>query len=59
MSSRQLLFRAFYRLGFVPWDGQVERRFAADWSPLSSGNETELDHNGKSPARYYLFQRAS
>ncbi len=21
MSSRQTLFRAFYRLGFVPWDG--------------------------------------
>ncbi|HET6732469.1 class I SAM-dependent methyltransferase, partial [Mycobacterium sp.] len=21
MSSRQLLFNAFYRLGFVPWDG--------------------------------------
>jgi SAM-dependent methyltransferase len=38
---------------------EVERRFAADWSPLSSGNETELDHNGKNPARYYLFQRAA
>ena len=21
MSSRQTLFRVFYRLGFVPWDG--------------------------------------
>jgi len=21
MASRQLLFRTFYRLGFVPWDG--------------------------------------
>jgi hypothetical protein len=38
---------------------EVERRFAADWSLLSSGSEPEMDHNGKDPARYYVFQRAS
>ena len=38
---------------------EVERRFAADWTLLSSGSEPEMDHNGKDPARYYLFQRGS
>jgi SAM-dependent methyltransferase len=38
---------------------EVERRFAADWTLQSSGSEPEMDHNGKNPARYYLFQRAS
>ena len=38
---------------------EVERRFAAGWTSLSSGSEPEMDHNGKDPARYYLFQRAS
>ena len=36
---------------------EVQRRFAPDWTPLSSGFEPALDHNGKNPARYYLFQR--
>jgi SAM-dependent methyltransferase len=38
---------------------EVKRRFAADWTLLSSGDEPALDHNGKNPARYYLFARAS
>lgn len=37
----------------------VKRRFATDWTLQSWGDEPELDHNGKNPARYYLFQRAS
>ena len=43
--------------GIEPDD--VKRRFAADWTLLSSGDEPALDHNGKNPARHYLFQRAS
>jgi cyclopropane fatty-acyl-phospholipid synthase-like methyltransferase len=38
---------------------EVKRRFAADWTLLSSGVEPAMDHNGKNPARHYLFQRAS
>jgi SAM-dependent methyltransferase len=38
---------------------EVKRRFAADWTLLSSGDEPALDHNGKNPARHYLFARAS
>jgi SAM-dependent methyltransferase len=38
---------------------EVQRRFAADWTPLSSGSEPEMDHNGKDPARYYLFQHGA
>jgi SAM-dependent methyltransferase len=38
---------------------EVKRRFAADWTLLSSGSERALDHNGKDPARFYLFARAS
>ena len=38
---------------------EVERRFSVDWTLLSSGSEPEMDHNGKDPARYYLFQRGS
>ncbi|HZN82118.1 MAG TPA: class I SAM-dependent methyltransferase [Mycobacterium sp.] len=38
---------------------EVKTRFAADWALLSSGDEPALDHNGKNPARHYLFQRAS
>jgi len=94
------MFKTFYRLGFVPWDGhplatslqelveggdaapdarlllvefitggsygvpgvdpdEVERRFAADWTLLSSGDEPAFDRNGKNPARHYLFARAS
>ena len=37
---------------------EVERRFAADWTLLSSGDEPALDHNGKNPARCYLFRRS-
>jgi SAM-dependent methyltransferase len=38
---------------------EVQRRFAVGWTLLSSGDEPGLDHNGKNPARHYLFQRAS
>jgi SAM-dependent methyltransferase len=38
---------------------EIKRRFAADWMLLSSGSESALDHNGKDPARFYLFARAS
>jgi SAM-dependent methyltransferase len=38
---------------------EVRRRFAADWKLLSSGSEPALDHNGKDPARFYEFARAS
>ncbi len=41
--------------GIDPAD--VERRFSADWTLLSSGDEPEMDHNGKNPARHYHFQR--
>jgi hypothetical protein len=79
VSTRQLLFKTFYWLGFVPWDGHplatslqelVEGdgalapgaavNFArADVTLLSSGDEPAFDHNGKNPARHYLFARAS
>jgi cyclopropane fatty-acyl-phospholipid synthase-like methyltransferase len=38
---------------------EIKQRFAAGWTLLSSGYEPALDHNGKNPARHYLFQRAS
>ncbi|HWF42880.1 MAG TPA: hypothetical protein VN683_12410 [Acidothermaceae bacterium] len=38
---------------------EVQRRFAAGWTLLSSGSEPAMDHNGKNPARHYLFRRAS
>ena len=38
---------------------EVKRRFAANWTLLSSGSEPALDHNGKDPARFYEFSRAS
>jgi SAM-dependent methyltransferase len=38
---------------------EVEERFATGWTMLSSGSEPSMDHNGKDPGRYYLFQRAS
>lgn len=38
---------------------EVERRFAADWTLLSSGGEPALDRNGKNAARHYLFARRS
>lgn len=34
---------------------EVQRRFATGWTLLSSGDEPVLNHNGKNPARYYLF----
>jgi cyclopropane fatty-acyl-phospholipid synthase-like methyltransferase len=38
---------------------EVKKRFAADWTLLSSGDEPALDHNGKNPARYYVFARGA
>lgn len=38
---------------------EVQRRLADGWTMLSSGDEPALDHNGKNPARYYLFGRAA
>jgi hypothetical protein len=38
---------------------EVQRRFAIGWSLLSSGEESALDHNGRNPARYYLFAQQS
>jgi SAM-dependent methyltransferase len=38
---------------------EVERRFAVSWTPLASGSEPAMDHNGKDPARFYLFAPAS
>ncbi|HJT96485.1 MAG TPA: class I SAM-dependent methyltransferase [Mycobacterium sp.] len=38
---------------------EVERRFAADWALLSSGDEPAMNHNGKNPGRHYLFARRS
>jgi SAM-dependent methyltransferase len=36
---------------------EMERRFAPGWALVSAGEERELDR-AKTPARYYLFQRA-
>ncbi|ULE35333.1 class I SAM-dependent methyltransferase [Mycobacterium sp. IDR2000157661] len=38
---------------------EVAHRFAGGWTPLSSGDEAAMNHNGKNPARHYLFARAS
>jgi hypothetical protein len=38
---------------------EVKRRFATGWTLVSAGSESEMDDNGKDPARYYVFQRAS
>lgn len=38
---------------------EVEQRFAADWTLLSSGSEPAMNHNGKDPGRFYVFARAS
>jgi 2-polyprenyl-3-methyl-5-hydroxy-6-metoxy-1,4-benzoquinol methylase len=38
---------------------EVKQRFAAGWMLLSSGDEPALDHNGKNPARHYLFARGA
>jgi len=38
---------------------EVEQRFAADWTLLSSGSEQAMNRNGKDAGRYYLFTRGS
>lgn len=38
---------------------EVERRFVKDWMLLSSGDEPAMNHNGKNPARHYLFARGA
>jgi 2-polyprenyl-3-methyl-5-hydroxy-6-metoxy-1,4-benzoquinol methylase len=59
----RLLLVEFVRGGSLGVPGidpdEVKRRFAADWTLVSSGDEPVLDHNGKNPARHYLFQRGS
>ena len=40
MSSRQTLFRVFYRLGFVPWDGH----------PLAKSMRELVEGEGALPA---------
>jgi SAM-dependent methyltransferase len=45
MTSRQLLFRTFYQLGFTPWDGHP---IAASLRSLVEGNE---DEPGLTPGR--------
>ena len=58
----RLLIVAFIpggRLGVRGVDrAEMERRFAPGWTLLSAGDERELDRAEKTPARYYLFQRA-
>ncbi len=39
--------------------GEVQRRFADGWTLLASGDEPQLDHNGKNPARFHLFERTA
>lgn len=36
---------------------EVRRRFADGWALQASGDEPQMDHNGKNPARFYLFGR--
>jgi len=43
--------------GISPED--VARRFADGWTMLSQGEEPGMEHNGKNPARHYVFLRAS
>ena len=43
--------------GISPDD--VARRFADGWTMLSQGEEPGTEHNGKNPARHYVFQRAA
>ncbi|NOQ58538.1 class I SAM-dependent methyltransferase [Mycolicibacterium fortuitum] len=38
---------------------EVQRRFSAGWTLLSSGDEPAMDHNGANAARFYLFRRAA
>jgi SAM-dependent methyltransferase len=36
---------------------EVKQRFTGAWTLVSWGDEPAMDHNGKNPGRYYLFQR--
>jgi SAM-dependent methyltransferase len=60
-AAARLLIVAFVpggRLGVRGIDpAEMERRFAAGWTLLSAGDEGALDRAGRTPARYYLFQR--
>ncbi|WP_454792117.1 class I SAM-dependent methyltransferase [Mycolicibacterium lutetiense] len=38
---------------------EVQRRFSAGWTLLSSGDEPAMDQNGANAARFYLFQRTA
>ncbi|OMC35160.1 methyltransferase type 12 [Mycolicibacterium fortuitum] len=38
---------------------EVQRRFSAGWTLLSSGDEPAMDQNGANAARFYLFLRAA
>jgi ubiquinone/menaquinone biosynthesis C-methylase UbiE len=38
---------------------EVERRFSADWTLLSTGDEPGIVNDGRSLPRYYLFSRGS
>lgn len=62
-ADTRLLLVEFVRGGSYGVPGinpdEVEQRFATGWTMLSSGSEPAMDHNGKDPGRYYLFQRAS
>jgi SAM-dependent methyltransferase len=62
-ADARLLLVEFVRGGSYGVPGinpdEVEQRFATGWTMLSSGSEPAMDHNGKDPGRYYLFQRAS
>ena len=37
---------------------EIQRRFASGWTPVSAGEEQELDRE-RTPTRYYLFQRSA
>jgi SAM-dependent methyltransferase len=43
--------------GIAPDD--VARRFTGGWTMLAQGDESGMDHNGKNPARHYVFARNS
>ncbi|GAS86641.1 class I SAM-dependent methyltransferase [Mycolicibacterium brisbanense] len=40
-------------------EAEVKHRFSEHWSLVSSGSEPAMDHNGKDPARHYVFARRS
>lgn len=39
-------------------ENEVKRRFADGWTLLALDDEATMDHNGKNPARHYLFRRS-